>query len=291
MSAKPWVKWFPADFLHGVVELEPAEGWVYVIVLNLIYDSDGPIKMDVARLARRCRMRPTSVKAALTALIEAEKLFLQDGLLGNGRALSVIKSRRDRGEKSSNAATTRWENERQKANENSADEHADALLTECEGNAILEARSQKPEKIDGADAPLSAEPDFEDEAIGDDAPSVPVRVVSLPSGFPPDAFDQWWKLYPEKVGKIAAAKIFARIAKGRRATFPELMIGLQAYITNKPPDRAWAHATTFLNQGRWADEYGGHNGPRSDARPGRRDSVASAESMLDGAMDALNDRR
>ncbi len=33
------------------------------------------------------------------------------------------------------------------------------------------------------------------------------------------------------------------------------MAGLRVYIANKPDDRDWLHPSTFLNQGRWMDEY------------------------------------
>lgn len=145
MSKDPWIKWFPGDFLGGVSELEPNEGWVYTVVLNLIYDGGGPWLLNLERLARRCRMRPTSAQKALDALYDYGKLTLVDGHLSNGKAEKSLKSRQKVSENSTEAANARWEKERAKTNENNTAGDADALPTQCadDANQKLEARSQK----------------------------------------------------------------------------------------------------------------------------------------------------
>jgi hypothetical protein len=76
------------------------------------------------------------------------------------------------------------------------------------------------------------------------------------SDFPKRAFlDHFWPAYPLKVGKDAAARKFDALRRSGRVSFADLMAGLDAYKRNKPPDRDWCHATTWMNQGRWADEY------------------------------------
>jgi len=64
-------------------------------------------------------------------------------------------------------------------------------------------------------------------------------------------FDQFWGIYPNKVGKRAAEKSF--IAARKRVSQSELMAGLVAYV-NKTDDRAWCNPTTWLNQDRWGDK-------------------------------------
>lgn len=66
----------------------------------------------------------------------------------------------------------------------------------------------------------------------------------------PDEFDQFWQMFPNKVGKRAAEKSF--IAARKRVSFPDLMAGLVAY-TGKADDRHWCNPTTWLNQDRWLD--------------------------------------
>lgn len=63
-------------------------------------------------------------------------------------------------------------------------------------------------------------------------------------------FDQFWAVYPNKVGKRAAEKAFA--AARKRVSQADLMAGLVAY-TRKSDDRPWCNPATWLNQDRWED--------------------------------------
>ena len=88
-----------------------------------------------------------------------------------------------------------------------------------------------------------------DDPSGANAPSRRAR-----DDFPNGAFDVWYELYPNKVGKHAARKAFEKVRKDGLATFAELTDGLRRYIRTKPPDRQWCNPATWLNQGRWSDE-------------------------------------
>jgi hypothetical protein len=68
-----------------------------------------------------------------------------------------------------------------------------------------------------------------------------------------EEFDAWWAVYPRHVAKLAAQKAFIKARK--RATFTELIDGVQRYIKGKPQYADWCHPSTFLSQGRWLDEY------------------------------------
>lgn len=141
MSATPWVKWFSGDFLNGVADLEADEGWVYVIALNLIYDRGGPIPFEPDRLARRCRLRKNVVERVVRQLVDAGKLTLEDGKLSNPKAERMLEGRLKTVGNSSRAARVRWEKDR----ENNGSDDATAMPSQCDRNAILEARSQKLE--------------------------------------------------------------------------------------------------------------------------------------------------
>lgn len=147
-KATPWVKWFPADFLMGTVDLEPNEFSVYVRVLNMIYDKQEPLLLDRELLARRCRMRPSSLDKALEVLIRAGKLILDDGYLLNERALKSIETRREVVEKSTESAHARWKKEREKAKEMKAPSDAVAMPPQStsDANQRPETRDQKVEK-------------------------------------------------------------------------------------------------------------------------------------------------
>lgn len=69
-----------------------------------------------------------------------------------------------------------------------------------------------------------------------------------------DDFETFWRLYPRKVAKFAALRAYAR-ARLNGATEEELLGGVRRYREHKPEYAEWCHASTFLSQGRWLDEY------------------------------------
>lgn len=82
MSNPRWFKCYPSDFLNAVAGLTPNEIAVYTICVMRMWDEDGPIADDVARIARRCNMRPTSCERALTELAAVDNLTRKNGYLG-----------------------------------------------------------------------------------------------------------------------------------------------------------------------------------------------------------------
>lgn len=70
-------------------------------------------------------------------------------------------------------------------------------------------------------------------------------------------FEVFWKAYPRKVGKFAARKAFDKAMK-YGVTLERLLEGVEAYIKNKPSYADFCHASTWLMQGRWMDEWGAH---------------------------------
>jgi len=66
-------------------------------------------------------------------------------------------------------------------------------------------------------------------------------------------FDEFWDLYPRKVGKQDAKKAFERAL--RNASFEEIFEGLKRFVAD--PNRVLTftpHPATWLNQGRWGDD-------------------------------------
>lgn len=66
-------------------------------------------------------------------------------------------------------------------------------------------------------------------------------------------FEAFWRRFPRKVGKLAAQKAFAKARK--TATLEQLLAGIDAYVMHKPPYADFCHPATWLNAGRWLDEY------------------------------------
>lgn len=69
-------------------------------------------------------------------------------------------------------------------------------------------------------------------------------------------FEDFWNAYPRKIGKLAAKRAYDRSLK--HASPEEIAAGLAAFVEAAPWDgnlRFCPHPTTWLNQGRWADEH------------------------------------
>lgn len=81
MGEQPFIKFYPSDFLGGTSGLSPAERGVYITLLCLIYEADGPIKRDDSRLARCCGAPKAAFQRTLEALIDQGKIVEGDGML------------------------------------------------------------------------------------------------------------------------------------------------------------------------------------------------------------------
>lgn len=82
--------------------------------------------------------------------------------------------------------------------------------------------------------------------------SRPMNHPLEPSIEPPSSFDDFWNLYPRKVGKQAAQKAFIKALK--ITTLEEILEGARKYAEDpNRVDAFTAHPTTWLNAGRWAD--------------------------------------
>lgn len=70
-------------------------------------------------------------------------------------------------------------------------------------------------------------------------------------GSSPAGFEQFWTMFPNKVGKRDAEKAFAKAIQ--RASLEAILAGLIRYAA-KTDDRPWCNPATFLNQNRWEDQ-------------------------------------
>lgn len=67
-------------------------------------------------------------------------------------------------------------------------------------------------------------------------------------------FDAFWSHYPRRVGKLVAMKAYEKAMK--LATHEQIMAGVELYRAHLPREAQYiAHPATWLNQGRWLDEY------------------------------------
>lgn len=154
MSGASWIKFFPSDWLNGTVMLSPVERGVYITLIALIYDEQGPIAHNPKVLARRCAMTIKLFEDTLQSLIEQEKLTLEQGMISNEKTEKILGDvfmRSERGRKGGNAKAAK------KAQGNQGEGSAQAgpkqdpgtassVLDGCLAPAIPDTRNQKPDK-------------------------------------------------------------------------------------------------------------------------------------------------
>jgi hypothetical protein len=71
-------------------------------------------------------------------------------------------------------------------------------------------------------------------------------------GTPHECFEEFWKAYPRKAGKVAAIRAYAKAVKKKPPA--ELLALLIAYPFDLTRPEYILHASTWLNGERWADE-------------------------------------
>lgn len=92
-------------------------------------------------------------------------------------------------------------------------------------------------------------------ANGHDGSLFELQMPPSTNGKYPHGFEEWWKVYPRKVGKKLAAKKYEEALK--EASEAQLLAGARQIATAvaEGEDRKYVpHPTTWLNQGRWDDE-------------------------------------
>jgi hypothetical protein len=118
------------------------------------------------------------------------------------------------------------------------------------GNPLRETRDGKP-------ATNNTDPSNTDKPIN--TPKAP-KGAELVNG----AFEDFWKAYPNKVGKPAALRAFVRAKPDQSA----LLLGLDRWRHSeqwkKDKGRFIPHPTTFLNQRRWEDSPTSAEPPKTD---------------------------
>ena len=73
-------------------------------------------------------------------------------------------------------------------------------------------------------------------------------------------FEKFWELWPHKVHRKKAIIAFEKATK--TANLDTILVGVQAYISNKPESQNWSHAATWLNGERWNDKYSPKSEPK-----------------------------
>lgn len=144
------VRWYADDFLSGCFDLTPDERGVYITIISQIISEGGPIDDDDRRNARMSNCSQRKFRTIKLTLIEAGKLRMIGGKIGQKRTEKELNSARTRSESATESAEIRWEKEREKAekpNENKEADDANAYAdqhTEPMRNGMLPVPVPEP---------------------------------------------------------------------------------------------------------------------------------------------------
>ena len=68
-------------------------------------------------------------------------------------------------------------------------------------------------------------------------------------------FDEFYKLYPRKVGRVVAQRCFTKLNKrDKQLAYDGLLKYIRFWESNKTEKQFIPHPSTWLNQKRWEDE-------------------------------------
>ena len=68
-------------------------------------------------------------------------------------------------------------------------------------------------------------------------------------------FDEFYKLYPRKVGRVVAQRCFTKLnKKDKQLAYDGLLKYIRFWESNKTEKQFIPHPSTWLNQKRWEDE-------------------------------------
>lgn len=99
MTARPWYRRFPDNFIGGTVGLSLEEKGAYSLILDLMYVRGGPIPDEPRYIAGVCNCSVRKWRAIRARLLEVGKIIVADGHLMNARAQNEIAKADEQAEK------------------------------------------------------------------------------------------------------------------------------------------------------------------------------------------------
>lgn len=238
MSDYAWMPFFVADYLADTGHLTTLQHGAYLLLI-MHYWQTGRLPKDDGQLALVARMTARQWQANRDVLA---------AFFGRGWKHKRIDAERERAQKTRENRQKAAYAKHNKNNEFHA--HAPAMhisratLTPHQKDSSLRSESKIARfRSRSSDAVPEGETGRKKKPNG--ALAHPKRG---------SRFDRFWRAYPHKVGKRAAAVAFGQAL--RRASLDEILAGLERYKATKPPERNWCNPLTFLDEDRWLDEPG-----------------------------------
>ena len=160
MAENPYVPFYTSDFLAGTGGMTSATKGVYITLICLIYEAQGPTPQKYEALARRCGCTLPAFKRALQDLIDDGKIEITDAGLWSEKCAKHLTRRRERQSSASASAKKRWEKSKEKQGKGDAN----ALQPQCERNANQNQNQNQNQSISASNEAHEAMQIFADQA-------------------------------------------------------------------------------------------------------------------------------
>lgn len=236
-----WYKRDPSKFIGGVVGLGPDVIGAYAIIIDLIYQHDGPIIDDAAWIGGILGCSSRKAKSLIDCLVDAGKLQRNDGKIRNERADEVIVSRSNLSRERAEHGAKGGRNIRETSVKQSRTTR-ETSVKQSRSDDEIEYVSSKINELDEAKLSLDRERDRKKER------------EERKTGDTEKGFDDFYMAYPRKVGKGHAERAYRTACKKIK---PEKLLEavkiFSASQSGKDP-KYIPHPATWLNGERWADD-------------------------------------
>lgn len=114
MSESPYIPFYTSDFLGGTSGMTAATKGVYITLLSLMYEAEGPLTQAWDTLARRSGCTLPAFKKAVETLVDDGKVEVADAGIWSVKCEKHIAQRRERSNSAKAAAEKRWEKIKEK---------------------------------------------------------------------------------------------------------------------------------------------------------------------------------
>lgn len=215
------VDWWPDDWIAGTLLLNHEQRGVYDTLINLIYSNGGPVKAS-KEWPRAFGCDRERLWQILTELVDLEKITKKYNVFSNERCENEIEKTVYRIENARENGKTGGRGKRKNKDLQEPNPLADEKLTE---NLALTTTTTT--------------------ITNDSSNEESTREARVSD------FEQWWSMYPHKVGKGDARKAF--LVAITKTSLITLIDGVKRYEANRPTDRPWCNPGTWLRQERWND--------------------------------------
>ena len=202
------------DFQRDTASLSDSDTMAYLRLIWMYYDTELPLPNDSKRLAFKIGSNPDSVQIILDTFFVKE----QD-VYRHKRCDQVLNGIYDKSVKAKLSAQARWS------------KNANVMQTQSERNANALNNDANAAKIDATHNPI------------------PITHINKYI----DRFDEFWKIYPKKIAKESAKKVWLRI-KPNDDLITKITKAVKDQKLSERESQFIPHAATWLNNKRWEDE-------------------------------------